>query len=158
MFKRIMVPLDRSPDQSSVLEQVKTMALAFQAQVHLISVEAPVSPKGNDWQLSQADYLEKKSRELRDYLESQAQLLRADGCQVTTAVLPMGNPVTRVLDEAAIFRPDLIMMQSHGRMGLSRLLMGSNAEEISRHSSSPVLLVHRSPGPGGLEPGVEGRQ
>ena len=143
MFQRILVPMDRSPEQSSVLERVKELALTFQAQVHLISVEAPVSPKGNDWQLSQAEYLEKKSQELRDYLDGQAQILRAAGCQVTTAVLPMGNPVTRVLDEAAVFKPDLIVMHSHGRMGLARLFMGSSAEEISRHSAFPTLLIHR---------------
>lgn len=143
MFQRILVPMDRSPEQSSVLDRVKELALTFQAEVHLISVEAPVSPKGNDWQLSQAEYLEKKSQELRDYLEAKAQILRAAGCQVTTAVLPMGNPVTRVLDEAALFQPDLVVMHSHGRMGLARLLMGSSAEEISRHSAFPTLLIHR---------------
>ena len=143
MYKRILVPLDRSPDQSGALEQAKGLALAFQAELRLISVEAPVSPTGHDWELSQGDYLEKKRLELAEYLESQAQILRAAGCQVTTAVLPLGNPVSRVSEEAAAFHPDLIIMHSHGRMGLTRLLMGSDAEEISRHSPTPVLLVHR---------------
>jgi len=143
MYKRILVPLDRSGEQSGALEQAKGLALAFQAELRLISVEAPVSPTGADWELSQAEYLDQKSLELGEYLEREAQILRSAGCRVSTAVLPLGKAVTRVLDEAAAFQPDLIVMHTHGRMGLARLLMGSNAEEISRHSPFPVLLVHR---------------
>ncbi len=139
------MPLDGGPDPIDALEQAQAMALAFQAELRLISVEAPVSPTGNEWKLSQSDYLNKKSQALADYLERHAQVLRAAGCRVSTAVLPMGKPATRVLDEATRYQPDLMVLQSHGRVGLARMFMGSQAEEISRQSPCPVLLVHRAP-------------
>lgn len=145
MFQRILVPLDGSPDPIDALDQAQALALAFQAELRLISVEAPVSPSGNEWQLSQSDYLEKKSCALGTYLERHAQVLREAGCRVSTAVLPMGRPVTRVLEEANRYKPDLMVLQSHGRVGLARMFMGSEAEGISRQSPCPVLLVHRAP-------------
>lgn len=145
MFRKILVPLDGASDPVDTLEQAQALALAFQAELRLISVESPVSPTGNEWKLSQSAYLDKKNCALGDYLERHAQVLRAAGCRVSTSVLPLGKPVTRVLDEAIRFKPDLIVLQSHGRVGLARMLMGSYAEGISRQSPCPVLLVHRAP-------------
>lgn len=145
MFKKILVPLDGGSDPVDTLDQAQALALAFQAELRLISVESPVSPTGNEWKLSQSAYLDKKTCALEAYLERHAQVLRAAGCRVSTAVLPLGKPVTRVLDEATRFKPDLMVLQSHGRVGLARMLMGSYAEGISRQSPCPVLLVHRAP-------------
>lgn len=53
----------------------------------------------------------------------------------------VGDPVTDILNVAAERKVDLIVMASHGRTGLSRLLMGSIAEGVMRQATCPVLIV-----------------
>jgi nucleotide-binding universal stress UspA family protein len=55
----------------------------------------------------------------------------------------VGDPVTDILSVAAENKVDLIVMASHGRSGLSRLLMGSVAEGVMRQAPCPVLIVKR---------------
>jgi nucleotide-binding universal stress UspA family protein len=52
-----------------------------------------------------------------------------------------GDPATEILATADVVEADLIVMGTHGRTGLSRLLMGSVAEQVSRKASVPVLLA-----------------
>lgn len=52
-----------------------------------------------------------------------------------------GDPVEVILDTVRETHPDLIVMGTHGRTGLSRLLMGSVAEQVVRRASRPVLTV-----------------
>lgn len=54
-----------------------------------------------------------------------------------------GSPVTEILAVAEDKRVDLIVMASHGRTGLSRLLMGSVAEGVMREAPCPVLVVRQ---------------
>jgi nucleotide-binding universal stress UspA family protein len=56
-------------------------------------------------------------------------------------VLGEGDPVTAILEAAAEHHSDLIVLGSHGRRGLQRLLHGSVAEEVIRRSTCPVLVV-----------------
>ncbi|MEI8033125.1 MAG: universal stress protein [Chlorobiaceae bacterium] len=55
-----------------------------------------------------------------------------------------GAPAVVIAEQAATWGADLIIMGSHGRTGLKRLMMGSVAEEVFRSSDIPVLLVKRS--------------
>ena len=61
-----------------------------------------------------------------------------------------GGPVREIVDFAARENVDLIVMGSHGRTGLSRLLMGSVAEGVARRAPCPVLIV-KQPVPNALE-------
>jgi len=58
-----------------------------------------------------------------------------------------GDPVSEILRVAREMPADLIVMGTHGRTGLERLLMGSVAEEVLRKATCPVLTVKRPPGP-----------
>jgi nucleotide-binding universal stress UspA family protein len=67
-----------------------------------------------------------------------------------------GDPVTEILTSAADCHADLIVLGTHGRTGLGRLLMGSVAEEVLRRAACPVLTV-RTPFPAAVparEPAV----
>ena len=46
-----------------------------------------------------------------------------------------------ILDAAAAYRPDLIVMASHGRSGVAHLLLGSTAEKVVRHATTQVLVI-----------------
>ncbi|MGB3536563.1 MAG: universal stress protein [Mesorhizobium sp.] len=56
--------------------------------------------------------------------------------------IPNEHPATAILEAAASFDCDLIVMASHGRRGISRMLMGSQTAEVLAHSHTPVLVVH----------------
>lgn len=60
-------------------------------------------------------------------------------------VVVFGTPAERIVDMAKTIRADLIIMGTHGRSGLGRLLMGSVAEKVLRQAPCPVLLVKPPP-------------
>ena len=142
MFKKIVVALNGSPEALAALEPARTLADKFGAEMHLVSVEYPRSPQGQEWKLTQAAYLDKKKQELQDYLDHWAEKLGRNGRKISTAVLPLGSPVSRLVDELTASGADLLVLYSHGRSGLSRLFFGSTAEELNRLASCPILVVH----------------
>jgi nucleotide-binding universal stress UspA family protein len=142
MFKKILVALDGHPAALSALAPAQALAAAFDGEVRLVSVEWPRSPRKKEWKLTQAAYLDKKLREVSVYLDSWACKLREQGCTVSTSVLPLGSPVTRILDEIESWGADLLVLSTHGRSGLARWLLGSVCEEINRRCSCPVMVVH----------------
>ena len=91
------------------------------------------------------DRVEKMHAELKKgataYLEMIANRLREDGLKVSTRVSVEEQPGVAILDAA---KPpiDLIAIETHGRGGLSRLLLGSVADKVIRGSHLPVL-VHK---------------
>lgn len=90
--------------------------------------------------------LETKAQRLRDaqaYVDRVASTLRAAGFSVTTDVIPEGDPRTVILDAAANWPADLVIVGSHGRTGLDRFLLGSVAERIVRHAPCSVEVVRR---------------
>jgi nucleotide-binding universal stress UspA family protein len=68
---------------------------------------------------------------------------RRKGLRAETALLekPVGRVADAIVADAKRWRADLIVMGTHGRSGFDRLLIGSNAELVARHSPVPVLLV-----------------
>jgi universal stress protein A len=57
------------------------------------------------------------------------------------AVVQTGNPELAIVDAAKELGIDLIILSTHGRTGLSRVLLGSTAEKVVRHAGCPVLIV-----------------
>jgi nucleotide-binding universal stress UspA family protein len=78
--------------------------------------------------------------EARQYLKSVASRVEKGGAQVELTVLE-GDPGPTLLQLAHQMPADLIVMSTHGRSGLSRLLMGSVTAYMVAHSSCPVLVV-----------------
>jgi len=86
---------------------------------------------------------ERKRRDAETYLETIAERLRAGGATVRTCVHFAEQPAIAILDEAVNVGADLIALETHGRGGLSRLLMGSVADKVVRGSSIPVLVCRQ---------------
>lgn len=122
MFKTILVPLDGSPLGEKALPVAATLAKA--AQAHLVLMQAA------------GLHLD----EARLYLEHLARHWQADGLpvEVTVAWEPAAEAiVSQIRSQPA----DLVVMSTHGRSGLSRMVFGSVAEAVVTHSPAPVLLV-----------------
>lgn len=131
MFCKIVVPLDGSAAAEAALVPAMFMARAFQAAIQLVAV-----PEGSA-----------ESAEIRVSLESyiceQAHKLRQESCEVSSEMLDEGPAYERLLEHLEKEKPDLLILTSHGRSGVARLLMGSVAESLCRTAPCPVFVVGR---------------
>lgn len=131
----ILVPLDSSPQAQTALPYA--MALATPGtEIVLLTV------------VSDADAVDAA----KFALEQVAQRLRVAGQTVRTEVA-VGDPVQRILDTAADVNSSLIVLASHGRGAIGRLIHGSVADRVGRESTIPVMVVRAAqaePGPVGI--------
>jgi universal stress protein A len=141
MFKihTILCPVDFSDASRKAVQYAKEFAQSMGASLYLLNVVEP-RPMAVDISLNyvplEAD-LEKAS--LEDLELIQQDLIRA-GFKVECGV-EIGNPADVILDKIDEFNINLVIMGSHGKKGLSRLIMGSVAETIVRKANCPVLIV-----------------
>jgi nucleotide-binding universal stress UspA family protein len=129
MYKRIMVPLDGSELAQSALPHAIALCLAFEATVLLLYVRDP-----------RLGSVEAARRHLEYVRNQQA----ASGASIEILVRE-GPVAAAIVGAAEKERIDLIVMATHGRSGLQRVVYGSVAKQVLRSSSKPVLLV-RVPG------------
>jgi nucleotide-binding universal stress UspA family protein len=124
-----MIPLDGSELAQTALAHALALCQAFAATLLLLYVRDP-----------RAGSVEAAQR----YLEYVRTLQAASGVPLETLVSegPVAAAIIRALEEQRI---DLIVMATHGRSGLQRVVYGSVAEQVLRGSTRPVLLV-RVPG------------
>lgn len=153
VYKRVLVPLDGSSLAEGVLPQAAALARRFQAEVILLQVVPPLSkmvaetmpaaiePSGTAAVIG-VKAAEEKHQRLREqalaYLAGVRRRLR--GVRSTLQVVE-GSPGERIVAYAGEQGVDLIAMSTHGRRGLARLVLGSVAEYVLRHSRTPLLLV-----------------
>ncbi len=140
MFRKILVPLDGSALAEAVLPQVTELAKDLGAELLLLrAAMAHVFP-GVDPTEEEVRVV----REAEEYVEALADKLAEKGARIRTAVR-YGTAAAEIIAHIAANEVDLVAMSTHGRSGLSRLVMGSVAEEVVRNAGVPVLLS-RAPG------------
>jgi|SRR5688572_14035296 len=152
MFKRILVAVDGTATANRGLATALQLAKEQNATLHVLHVvdaESAVVPMFETAGYV-ADYVEGMVESLRragEKIVAKARALAAkSGQSVETHVLEAhGQSVaSMILQHASDVRADLIVMGTHGRRGMRRLVMGSDAEGVLREATVPVLLV-RSP-------------
>jgi nucleotide-binding universal stress UspA family protein len=141
MFDRILLPTDGSEGAERAAGHARTYARTFGATVHVVSV---VDVRQYS---STSDELDDVGRKQRDRLREEAEDAVAtaedalgDEVAVVTDIL-QGIPHESILDYAADSDADLLVMGTHGRTGLQRLLVGSTTERVARLADRPVLTV-----------------
>jgi universal stress protein A len=146
-IQKILVPTDFSPQSDAALDYAAALAAAMKAVVHLVHVvEEPFM--GGDWELYVRDAQEIRERldaEARSRLAATAGGVEARNVPVT-AELRHGSAVDVIIYDAKAVGADLIVMGTHGRSGLSHLVLGSVAERVIRGAHCPVLAVRASEG------------
>src|SRR5215211_1387751 len=132
---RILLPVDGSPEASAALPYAAALATPG-TEIVLLTVV----PSATDADAARAG------------LATAAQRLRVAGQTVRTEVAT-GNPARRIVDIAAELRVEMIVMASHGRGAIGRLIYGSVADRVGRESPVPVMVVRTkqlAPGPVGI--------
>ncbi len=136
MMKTILVPLDGSPLAERALPHAEAIARATNARIVLVRVaHEPVLPGANT---AQARML--VMRDADAYVTAVADRLRAAGLATDTGVV-YGGVAAGIMAEATSREADVIVMATHGRGGLGRLVYGSVAEAVLRGSAVPLLLM-----------------
>jgi len=140
MYQRILVPLDGSTLAEVVLPHVQAMAKSLGADLVLLRVVFTHVFPGYDPTQAQVTAVQ----EAEDYVSGLAQRLQGEGVRAEVKVR-FGDPVEEILDHVTWDHIDLIAMATHGRTGLTRVVMGSVAEHVLRRTSVPMLLMRAAP-------------
>jgi nucleotide-binding universal stress UspA family protein len=144
MYTRILVPVDGSTASARGLDEAIELARHLKAQMRLVHVVEPwvmVSPETTAETLHQvAEHVRSVGASLLEQCESKVAKagIKVDAELIETAGDSAGECIVRKAKEVDA---DLIVCGTHGRRGIRRLLMGSDAEYIVRRASAPVLLV-----------------
>jgi nucleotide-binding universal stress UspA family protein len=145
-YERIVVPLDGSDVAERALPHAETLTRALDLPLHLVRVvdTSAVNLLGAGFPVEQAsvavmfDAITAEQDAAREHLETVARQLEGRVRRASVEVRA-GFVVTELL--AALRPGDLMVLTTHGRSGIARLVFGSVAEGVVRRSSVPVLLV-----------------
>lgn len=134
--KRILFPTDFSPDSDAALEMAASLARDWKASLLILHVEViPFTTGGGELFYVAPD---PPTRELQERLSD---VVPSDKSIVVEHRLLAGDPAEAIVRVAETENIDLIVMGTHGRRGLARLLMGSVAEAVVRAAPCPVLTM-----------------
>jgi nucleotide-binding universal stress UspA family protein len=132
---RILVPIDFSPGSDEALAHARELARGLDADVLVLHVSAAMGS------LPGSALARRERRAAERRLDAAVGALRAAGVRADRTVRG-GMPAEQILRTAATQQVDLIVMGTHGRRGVARLLLGSVAEEVAARARCPVLTVH----------------
>jgi nucleotide-binding universal stress UspA family protein len=139
-IRTVLHPTDFSPQAGAAFLVAGALARDYGARLILLHVKPPEIVYGEGYVLPpDPEVVRKELQEQLDRLQPPGPGLRVE------RVLREGNPVQGILDTARETRPDMIVLGTHGRTGVSRLLMGSVAEAVLRKAPCPVLTVKAAP-------------
>ncbi|MDP1567558.1 MAG: universal stress protein [Polaromonas sp.] len=143
MFKHILLPVDGSSTSLMAVEKARGLAQAFGSTVTLIYVIDPYafSGVGTDFAYGQAQYLDAATAEASGALGGATKSLEAAGIPVNASIVESHTIYRGILETAGSVGADLIVMGSHGRRGLEKLVLGSVAAQVLAHAHLPILIV-----------------
>lgn len=137
MYRKILVALENSRADQSLLAHVERLATILHSRLLLIHV-------ADGWAARHFDHLKlAESEEMkadRRYLDSAAERLRAAGLDVSVH-LALGDPPREILKAAEAESCDLIAMTTHGHRLIGDIIHGSTIEEVRHKASVPLLVV-----------------
>jgi len=143
MFKRILVPVDGSSAALRALDQAIALARAFGGKIALVNVidAYPFVGIGADYAFGQNEYMAAATASANQLLGRAEAAVAAAGQTCERRVIEGHVIYEGILDATRAFEADVIVMGSHGRHGIEKLLLGSTAQRVLSHTTLPVLIV-----------------
>jgi nucleotide-binding universal stress UspA family protein len=145
MYERILVPVDGSATSAAGLGEAMKLAKLTGAQLRLLHVvdDMPLAMSAEGYGAMTADLLSLLGEAGQKILQAARERVAAAGIAVDTVIFDSlgGRVCDRVAEQAAEWKADLIVLGTHGRRGIGRMVLGSDAEQVLRTSPVPVLLV-----------------
>jgi nucleotide-binding universal stress UspA family protein len=137
MYRKILIPLENSASDRTILDHIRPIAKWSGASIVLMHVADGWAARNFD-QLKLAESEEMKAD--RAYLESVAATLRAEGF-TAEYVLAMGEPPDEIIKASRVHHADLIAMATHGHGFVGDLIFGQTVDKVRHLVDIPVLLL-----------------
>ncbi len=142
MYDDIVLPTDGSAGMERVIDEATGLASEHDATLHALNVVNTASLSNLPMEAS-LDAVNESLREEGETALRAVERRAPDDIRLRTAILD-GSPAREIVDHAVETGADLLVMGTHGRSGVDRLLLGSVAERVVRTSPVPVLTVRVS--------------
>ena len=137
MYKRILVPVENSAADRTIIDHVKPLARMCGSHLLLLHVADGWAARAyDDLQLRES----KEMREDRAYLDQLRDELAAEGFTVDVR-LAMGDPATEIIRVAETEPVDLVAMATHGHRFIKDVLLGATVDKVRHELKVPVLLL-----------------
>ncbi len=143
MFKRILVPTDDSDITAKAVQTCIGLAKAVGANVYTISVKEPFpySAISEMQPTPPQEFFDAQERIAAKRVQTVVEQCQAGGVPCEAHTVEALHPWEAIIEHAKRMECDLIVMASHGRGGVSALLLGSETQRVLTHSKLPVLVV-----------------
>lgn len=142
MAKRVLIPLDESPEAEAVVDVAADLARGGGATVRLLHVAPVPDNVVSDGRI--VAYADQEGARLESAAVDYLRAVEARLGVPAERVVRFGDPVREILKEADAFTADLILMSTKAPSGLARLVLGSVAEHVLGRAAAPVLLYRAS--------------
>ena len=140
MFKKILVALENTRADESLVPQIEKLASLLHSELLLVHVaDGWVARNFNQLKLAESEEMKSDRR----YLEETAKRLRGTGLKVAFH-LALGEPATEILKTANAEQCDLIAMTTHGHRLIGDIIYGSTIEIVRHKATMPLLVVRAS--------------
>ncbi|MCC8957242.1 universal stress protein [Bradyrhizobium sp. Pear77] len=140
MYRHILIPTDGSELAEHGVTHGVALAKSLGAKVSVIFVVEPISEVGGRYRELLSKYAEIRKEEATSALDRAARAARDAGVACETSQVESGHPHQAIVAAAADKGCELIVMSSHGRSGLSMLLIGSVTNKVLTQAKTPVLV------------------
>ncbi len=143
MFKRILVPTDGSDITGKAVEKSIALAKSVGAALYAISVKEPFpySAISEMQPTPPQEFFDAQERIAAKRVGAVVDAAKAAGLECKAHTVEALHPWEAIIDHAKRQECDLLVMASHGRRGVSALLLGSETQKVLTHSTIPVLVV-----------------
>lgn len=143
MFKRILISTDGSDISQKAVQSAVELAKASGAELFAISVKEPFpySAISEMQPVPPQEFFDAQERIASERVKAVASAASSAGVACHGHTVEALHPWEAILDHAKTQNCDLVVMASHGRRGLSALLLGSETQKVLTHSSIPVLVI-----------------
>jgi len=141
LYKKIVVPLDNSATDETILNHIRRLARLTNAELILVHVADGFAARLQD-QLNLADSEEVKEDHL--YLNQVTAALQKDGFNVRAVLVQGKEPVDGILSVAQDEACDLIAMATHGHQFIEDMILGSVADTLRHNTDIPILMIRSS--------------
>lgn len=143
MYQRILVPTDGSDITGKAVQTAIEMAALAKAQLFTIGVKEPFpySAISEMQPVPPQEFFDAQERIASTHVKAVADAAKAAGVACTGHTVEALHPWEAIIDHAKAQGCDLIVMASHGRKGIKRLLLGSETQHVLTHSHIPVLVL-----------------
>jgi nucleotide-binding universal stress UspA family protein len=143
MFKRILVPTDGSDITAKAVDTTIRLAGSLKARVYTISVKEPFpySAISEMQPTPPQEFFDAQERIAARRVQQVREACEAAGVPCEAHTVEALHPWEAIIEHAQRMECDLLVMASHGRRGVTALLLGSETQKVLTHSKIPVLVV-----------------